>query len=228
MLKSGGLNLHKWCLNSPQLLNQLAGQHHVQLADHQAVKTLGLSWLPKSDYFLISTANELPQNQPFTKRTVLSSIASLYDPLGLASPIVVTAKLLMQNLWRKQIEWDQVLHEVDHNNWIHFRAKLNELQEIKVARCIISKSKIKSNKLLGLCDASSVAHGACVYVRCTDHFNKSTTNLLCVKSRVAPLKATTIPRLELCSSLLLAQLITKVDNAMQMKFDKMVRGLIQR
>jgi hypothetical protein len=135
MLKSGGLNLHKWCLNSPQLPSQLAGQHQVQLADHQAVKTLGLLWLPKSDYFLISTAKELPQNQPVTKRTVLSSIASLYDPLGLAGPIVVTAKLLMYNLWRKQIEWDQALHEVDHNNWIHFRAKLNELQEIKVVRC---------------------------------------------------------------------------------------------
>jgi Pao retrotransposon peptidase len=136
LLKSGGFDLHKWCSNSPQLLNQLDEQHRVQIADHQTVKTLGLSWLPNSDFFVISTGKKPAQDQPVTKRTVLSNIASLYDPLGLAGPIVVTAKLLLQNLWRKQIDWDQALDHDDHSSWIDFRAKLNDLQEIKVARCI--------------------------------------------------------------------------------------------
>jgi Pao retrotransposon peptidase/Family of unknown function (DUF5641)/Protein of unknown function (DUF1759)/Putative peptidase (DUF1758)/Integrase zinc binding domain len=221
MLKSGGFDLHKWVSNSPQLLNQLDSQYRVQLADNNSVKALGLTWQPTQDFFLISSGQEMMKDQAVTKRTVLSNIASLYDPLGLAGPIVVTAKLLLQRLWSKQMDWDQPIDEEDRILWVDFQSQLYTMEEIKVPRCVISKNP-KSIKLLGFCDSSSLAYGACIYIHCLNDDNTRTTNLLCAKSRVAPLKATTIPRLELCSAVLLANLATKVHSAMQIDFDQTI------
>jgi Pao retrotransposon peptidase len=222
MLKSGGFDLHKWVSNSPQLLNQLDSQHRVQLTNDRTVKALGLTWQPIQDHLLISSGREMMKDQVVTKRSVLSSIARLYDPLGLAGPIVVTAKLLLQRLWYKQMDWDQPLDEEDHNLWVDFQSKLYSMEEIKVPRCVIPTENPKSIKLLGFCDSSSLAYGACIYIHCLNDDNTRTTTLLCAKSRVAPLKATTIPRLELCSAVLLANLVTKVHGAMQINFDQTI------
>ena len=73
-----------------------------------------------------------------------------------------------------------------------------------------------------IADSSSYAYGACIYIRCTDEFSQTTCNLLCAKSRVAPLKVITIPRLELCGALLLAQLFEKAVGSLKMDFDKAV------
>jgi Pao retrotransposon peptidase/Family of unknown function (DUF5641)/Integrase zinc binding domain len=224
MLKRGGFELHKWCTNAPELFENIPidkREPKAQLSDNPFVKTLGLSWHPSLDVLAITTERPLPQTK-VTKRSVLSDIAKLFDPLGLTGPIIVTAKIFLQRLWQRSLDWDDELSKEDATEWTDYRTQLNELRQIEVPRRILPATQLKSIKLLGFCDASMSAYGACIYVYCVDSSDNRSATLLCSKSRVAPLKATTIPRLELCGALLLAQLMTKVRAAMEMRVDKVI------
>lgn len=59
-------------------------------------KTLGITWLPKEDVFVFKINQLYLSERPTTKRTILSDIAKLYDPLGLTGPVILTAKLILQ------------------------------------------------------------------------------------------------------------------------------------
>jgi hypothetical protein len=67
----------------------------------------------------------------------------------------------------------------------------------------------KTSQLHGFCDASEKTYGACLYLRSTDHRGRLSCKLLCSKSRVAPVRKVTLPRLELCGAVLLAKLIKR-------------------
>jgi hypothetical protein len=73
--------------------------------------------------------------------------------------------------------------------------------------------------LHGFADASTKAYGAVIYIRVTDFSDKHYTNILCSKVRIVPIKTITIPRLELCAALLLAELANKVKNALDINFN---------
>jgi hypothetical protein len=91
------------------------------------------------------------------------------------------------------------------------------LSDIRVRRKVIPFHNPKSIELHGFCDASESAYGACVYVRCISMTEEVSVNLLSSKSRVAPLKKQTIPRLELCGVVLLAKLVDKCQEALTLK-----------
>ena len=77
-------------------------------------------------------------------------------------------------------------------------------------------------QLHGFCDASNIGYGTCIYVRSTDKLGNVTVRLLCAKSRVAPLKMITIPRLELCGAVLLAQLYQEIRDILDFTITKVV------
>lgn len=93
------------------------------------------------------------------------------------------------------------------------------LRDINFTRKIIPHNTVQL-QIHGFCDASQNGYGAVVYIRATDSFKNHNTILLCSKSRVAPLKTITLPRLELCSALLLARLFDKVKRSLDLTFDK--------
>jgi hypothetical protein len=223
LLLRGGFHLHKWCANVPELLQQIPEdkrEKKVQLAENEAIKTLGLTWQPTQDTFVVSIDRILLSLSRITKRSILSDVARLYDPLGIVGPIILTAKIMLQKLWQKQLDWDDPLEPSDAADWIEFRDQLLEVQHIEIQRCVIPFENCKSVQLLGFCDGSTSAYGACVYVHCVSQENQRATTLLCSKSRVAPLKVITVPRLELCGAVLLSQLVVKVKQAMNIDFDK--------
>ncbi|KAF2896640.1 hypothetical protein ILUMI_09534, partial [Ignelater luminosus] len=88
------------------------------------------------------------------------------------------------------------------------------LKSLNIPRCILSVNSI-SVKLHGFCDSSQLAYGACVYVWARNDEGKVDSNLLCSKSHLAPLSCVSLPRLELCGTLLLAQLMLKVTRALR-------------
>jgi Pao retrotransposon peptidase len=154
MLKSGGFELHKWCANSPALLADVTPsqqEQQVDFADTQSVKTLGLRWHPNQDTLVIIIQEPAKIIQAPTKRFVLSEIARLFDPLGLVGPIIVTAKILLQTLWQKGLEWDQPLDKDDQQTWQQFRDQLTQLQQIAVPRRVIPAS----NYVKSICWASA-------------------------------------------------------------------------
>lgn len=186
LLRKGGLNIRQWASNEPLLLKGLSENqiHPKYFGDSTTVKTLGVSWDAHQDYIKYS-ANPHITTKP-TKRSILSAIAKIFDPLGLLGPVIITTKKLIQQLWQLRLDWDESLPANLHMQWITFVNQLQQLNNIFFSRSVIQNSTIKI-ELHGFCDASEQAYGACLYVRTITTHGKIATNLLCAKSRVAPL-----------------------------------------
>lgn len=100
LLGLAGIELDMWAANHPELLPPQAQQGPVKQIDiDKSVKTLGVHWNPAQDQFKFNVTDIEELSAASTKRTILSNIARLFDPLRWLSPITVTAKILMQDLW---------------------------------------------------------------------------------------------------------------------------------
>lgn len=207
-----GMKLHKWCSNHPQLLEITGISESYNFNQVGETKALGLKWNPQSDTFEFDLV--VKNQNTFTKREVLSTIARIFDPLGLIGPIVTTAKIFMQGLWGLQSHWDDKLPDDKVKEWLEFQDSLGLINEIKINRFVLSED-FGILCLKGYSDASELAYGAVIYVVSQSHSGKLTVQLLCSKSRVAPIKTVTIPRLELCGAVLLAKLMRKVMTALK-------------
>jgi hypothetical protein len=149
----------------------------------------------------------------------LSAIVKIYDPLQLIGPVIVKAKLIMQELWKREIGWDEELLEDLKTSWTIILNQLHLLNQIRIPRKVIESYPYKSLEIHGFSDASQVAYGCCVYVRVIDANGKISGKLLCAKSRVAPLKTISISRLELAAAVLLARLISNIQDIIKIKVD---------
>ena len=222
--RRGGLNLRKWASNDYDLINSLSERSEesfLLLNSDKTTKTLGINWDMKHDS-LIYTFIQTDNDKRITKRNILSQIAQLFDPLGLLGPIISYAKILMQGVWKLGLDWDSSLPIEIHTAWRNYRSQLPRRDTIKIDRKILAKNYINL-QLHGFSDASERAYGACIYIRSETANKKYETHLVCSKSRVAPLKSTTLPRLELCAALLLAQLFDASIQALaQLSFEKII------
>ncbi|XP_057335449.1 uncharacterized protein LOC130674197 [Microplitis mediator] len=221
ILAKAGLIIRQWASNDSEVLKDIAKENinpHLQLGD-TTLKTLGVCWESKTDSIMYTVnAITITNQTKITKRTILSEVAKIFDPLGLLAPVIIIAKILLQRLWSEKLDWDESLPLELHTEWKTYCSQLQLLNQISFPRTIMS-STIKNIQLHGFSDASEKAYGACVYLRVLDHQGKTRVQLLCAKSRVAPLKTITIPRLELCGAQLLATLITATVSAIKMTFD---------
>ncbi|XP_045535734.1 uncharacterized protein LOC123721318 [Papilio machaon] len=190
--------------------------------DHKidnVIKILGLSWNRSIDAFQY-TVNLPPQTTaPVTKRAVISNIARLFDPLGWLAPSVVIAKIFIQKLWLAGIEWDEELNPELKQEWNTYRQELSHLTQIAIPRWLGTNSN-DDRELHGFCDASKAAYSAVVYLRMTDVTGKVNIALLVAKTRVAPIKQISIPRLELCGAVLLSKLLMETAEVLQISTNK--------
>jgi hypothetical protein len=213
-LNQYGFPLRKWCSSSPQLMSLIPQAHDdpnfvIKLSDENTVSALGLLWQPANNCFKFNVKDWQPPIR-MTKRTLLSDINSVYDPLRLISPVLIKGKIFVQQMWTLKINWDEVLPEDYQNRWIRFYGGLKPLEKLNISRRITSYS-YATLELHGFCDASQEAFGASIYVRSITFDGHISVNLFTSKSRVAPLRTTTIPRLELCGALLLVELMDDVQ-----------------
>lgn len=220
ILSSAGFPIRKFLSNSSELLlnDESSNLQTIPLGERENAKTLGLSWNSVSD--IIQYDSNYKSN--FTnnsKRAVLSTVAQLFDPLGFLSPFIIVGKLIIQKLWQLGLAWDESIPENLHSEFNSFKTQLPLLNKIYIPRCVLANNAI-SIEIHGFSDSSSYAYGAVVYIKCTNNYNNIKTQLLCAKSRVAPLHGATIPRLELCAAVLLAQLVQKVKNVLNINFTK--------
>nr|XP_034833078.1 uncharacterized protein LOC117989776 [Maniola hyperantus]XP_034840342.1 uncharacterized protein LOC117996393 [Maniola hyperantus] len=209
LLKRGGFLLRKWSSNSLPVLEHLPDDHRetpLSFDDDKsfAIKVLGLQWSPASDSFTFST---VPPNPVVTKRTILSQIGRQFDPLGYVAPCIFYAKCLMQQLWSLQLGWDEPLPADLEAQWQTYVSELHLLSQFKHERHAVLKKHIQL-QVVGFCDASSRGYAAVVYLRTENTDTK--ISLLIAKSKVAPLKTVSIPRLELMAAHLLSKLIKYV------------------
>lgn len=221
LLKKGGFNLRKWASNHEKLRTDISNENlssYLSLDPTKTIKTLGLQWDSITDSFLY-TINLSNTQGVVTKRKIVSESATVYDPLGFLGPVVVTAKIIIQQLWKSNLAWDDPVPPRVQSTWNLYKENLKSINEHSFNRCIIIPESTEL-QLHGFCDASERAYGACLYVRSTNKEGKHFNFLLCSKSRVAPLKVTTLPRLEFCAASLLVKLYNAANSALHLKFNQ--------
>lgn len=212
-LDSAHLPLRKYVSNSKEFLDSLDTNLIEELcplafSSSGTAKILGLQWHPADDYFIMNVKAVNIEKTVLTKRVVSSLIAQIFDPLGFVAPVTIRAKLLLQDLWREGRQWDDPVSCTIAEKFRDYHGDLQNLALLHIPRKYFCSS-ISSFDIVGFCDASNSAYGAVVYLRV---YNQSKINsvLVCAKTRVAPLKQLTIPRLELLGAVLLAKLLARV------------------
>ena len=221
LLQRGGFELHKWSSNNDAVVTSIRGSNEnnsspLSINQGDSVKTLGLQWLPSNDEYQFSIEIDFGAK---TKREILSAISRLFDPLGVVGPIIVRAKLIMQATWSHKVEWDAPLPPKIVHEWNSYVEDVQKVGTIRVPRRVAHHENPSRLYLHGFCDASEKAYGTCLYIQSEDREGRKISSLLCSKSRVAPIKKISLPRLELCGAVLLTRLVQAVRKALNIEFE---------
>ena len=222
ILKNGDFYQTKWLSNSPEFNARFqqssGGKEQVELGQSdEETKVLGVCWKPATDKLtFIITKPEVT----FSKRGLLSLIAGVFDPLGLAAPLVVKAKIRLRLVGVQNRLWDTELEEEDKTWWKRWIQKLDILNEAKIPRCIAPGENVKEVQLHNFSDASEEAFAAVLYLRTTDTNGEVNIELIMAKTKLAATKTVSVTKLELNAAVLGARLAKYVEEGMARKVDK--------
>ncbi|XP_063833858.1 uncharacterized protein LOC135083024 [Ostrinia nubilalis] len=238
LLLRGGFQLQKWNSNNKQLLSEIFKTENqstnkteqqdtktkleqdntkneknkeIDMKADNITKILGITWDRSEDHFRYSVSLPTASPGPETKRSILSEIARLYDPLGWLAPSIIIAKMFIQKLWLAGITWDEPISDDMKREWYTYRDLLIKLTSVRVPRWLGTSGREDMRELHGFSDASKLAYAAVVYLRVVDAKGNVHVSLLAAKTRVSPIKQVSIPRLELCGSTLLARLLSEIS-----------------
>lgn len=212
VLGRSALELKKWSSNSRRVLSDVAAADRVSdvinFDDKEGgmIKVLGLRWEPVKDVFGFDVH---PVTKVVTKRSVLSTIATIFDPIGFLAPVIFHAKHIMQLIWKAELGWDDPLPDDLIRTWKLLLNDLPVLSKVEIPR-FLSTTTTSNVQLCGFCDASEHGYAAVAYLRVTSSSGLVTTHLLGSKTKMSPMKTSTIPRLELCAAVLLARWLTRL------------------
>ncbi|XP_070068113.1 uncharacterized protein [Drosophila takahashii] len=211
-LDSAGFPLRKWTSNHKEVLahietNHLLNAEFLEIDTESTAKTLGVRWKATSDEFFFAPP-DLSNEATLTKRHVLSQIAKLFDPAGWLAPFVVCAKIFMQEIWLHDLGWDDELPIELCQKWRDFLKSYSVLDQVRIPRWVSFRPEFRVEHH-GFCDASQKAYGAAIYVR-VEIGHTTLVHLLTAKTRVAPVKTVSLPRLELCGALLLSEMAESI------------------
>lgn len=223
LLRACGFVLSKWRSNRPGIVpgsdHQMQSDDALELSEFDDTTVLGLRWLPRKDalMFKFQPPPALCVKE-LTKRKLLSQLAQIFDPNGYIGPIVIQAKMLMQEIWRTKGGWDEPVADQIYREWQLFQQQLPLVTNFQLPRWIGVDQK-RNVSLHGFADASERAYGAVLYAR-TETADVVECTLIAAKSHVAPIKTVTIPRLELCAAQLLSELLRSFQQATGLKHCK--------
>ncbi|CAC5398220.1 unnamed protein product [Mytilus coruscus] len=168
------------------------------------------------------TKSQIESSVPtsLTPRMVLSQVASVYDPLGLATPYTLAAKVLMRKLCIENntndktivnSRWDYAMSVESRLEWMDFFKELFDIEQLKFHRCLKPDNAVGDPMLVIFSDGSKLAYGTCAYVRWGTAHGGFESRLVIAKNRIAPTKQMSVPRLELCGAVLAARIRQKVS-----------------
>jgi hypothetical protein len=211
LLTCGGFFLTKWISNFPEVLvsipkaDQIVNIKDLDLRQQAPQKALGLSWDVYTDCFMVNVAIPV---KSMTRRGLLSSLSSLYDPLGYLAPLLLPAKNLMQDLCRRSLGWDDDINSHEKSIWEKWLHSIGLASGFKIPRCLHPSAFCPTNYELHMfSDASETGYGAVGYLKMISTEGRVHCSFLMGKSRVAPIKYVSIPRLELVAAVLATKLM---------------------
>ena len=211
LLARGGFKLTKWLSNSRRVIESLpVTERAPQVKDLDFDKlpverALGVQWNISSDQFGFKIT---VKDRPATRRGILSIVSSVYDPLGFVAPFVLNAKLILQDLCRRKFGWDDQIPDEFMQRWRTWLQELPKLEQFTIDRCFKTPyfGEITSTQLHHFADASQQGYGAVTYLRITDVSGNVKCSFVMGKSRLAPIKPMTIPRMELSAAVIATRL----------------------
>ena len=236
-LATANLRLHKVVSNSVTVMEAFPTEdlakdirsldlRHDELP---AQRSLGVFWDLERDVFTYKVS--VP-DRPFTRRGVLSLVNSIYDPLGLAAPVLLEGRLLLQELVAMGKEttaatllgWDDPLPEKLANRWQCWQNALPDLEKATVQRCYHPREfgPVTRAEIHAFSDASQRAIGAAIYLRLFNTKNEVAVSLVFGQAKVAPINPVSIPRLELCGAVLAVQAVDKISKELDMAISEVV------
>lgn len=208
MCMRGGFRLHKFTSNSKEVVESTPIESRAKEIKELDLnrdllppeRVLGVEWNIENDAFNFRITLK---DKPLTRRGILSTVSSIYDPLGLAAPFLLRGKRILQLLCKESIGWDDAIPDGLRMQWEMWRNELPLLEMMEVPRCFKLKEmdNLKKVELHHFSDASTEGYGQCSYLRLVDTRNRVNCSLVMGKARVTPLKPITIPRLELTAAL---------------------------
>ena len=163
----GGFSLRKWAANCQELLRDIPPEYCLtrdsRSWEQENHSSLGLRWYPTRDEFAFSVPPRTVV--AFTKRSLLSETARLFDPLGWLAPVTIQAKILIQSAWLQQLDWDTPLPSTIAGKWKRLKEELPLLETLRVGRWLGTGDTSSQLELHGFADASERGYAAVVYLR---------------------------------------------------------------
>ena len=220
ILAQAGFHIRKFLSNSQELMSRIPedmrGQcdEVVSLTDNiedseqassSLTKALGVGWDIIKDLLCYNSLVTDEGAAP-TKRTISSTTARLFDPLGIVVPFIMSGKILLQQCWREGLDWDEEVPNQLKTDFERFVSQIPQLAQVRIPRCILLPEDYTKIELHVFTDASEKALGACVYAK-VFYPDTILTHLLLAKGKVASVKAVTLPKKELCGLVIGAKLV---------------------
>ncbi|KAK7930431.1 hypothetical protein WMY93_006826 [Mugilogobius chulae] len=203
----GGFCLTKWLSNRTAVLDSIpearkakgVKQWDLEREFLPIERVLGVEWCIRSDTFKFKI---VLKNRPLTRRGILSTVSSIFDPLGMLSPVVLKAKKLLRDLCKRRIGWDDQIPETVSTEWLKWLQGLNLLDKFEMCRCLkpVEFGNVITAQLHHFCDASEEGYGTVTYLLQQNESLQRHSAFIMGKARVAPLKTVTIPRMELIAA----------------------------
>ncbi|XP_067628058.1 uncharacterized protein [Eurosta solidaginis] len=223
----GGFEMRHWLSNSRRVVRALDDEmetsaKNIVLSDEPREKVLGMWWLPSEDSLTFVVKPELIAKASLatsSKRQVLSVVMSIFDPLGLLGFFNIRAKIILQNIWRSGVGWDDKLKDDEESDWQQWLKLVSKLNDVRIPRCMPFGSCAKSIQLHTFVDASIDAYAAVTYLR-ADMDDDVRCLIVASKTRVAPLKPISIPRMELMAAILGLRLSNCIESEASIRIDR--------
>ena len=153
-----------------------------------------------------------------TKRKLLRNIAKIYNPIGLPAALTIRAKIGIQELWRMGFDWNDELPLQVKAKWVQLLDEMQELSNVTFERCLLTARAAKLSLTCVFSNVSTKAFGCCTYIRKKNPDSTYEVKLVAAKSRVAPLKQLTVPRLELQAAVLASRLTKTIRKESTIQF----------
>ena len=217
IMTEAGMELRKWESNEPEVMKHCMNISPTNTSNEER-KVLGVYWNSLKDTLFYKVNPTIYQPQTYiSKRMIIGSAPKMHDPIGFISPIVVKVKMMIQVLWAAGVEWDENLIGTQvAEEWLRWREDLQNLQNLEINRKYVPVGANVINRQVHIFnDASEKAYATVAYLR-NEHADGSVTiSFITSKTKVAPLKVITLPRLELMSAVIGARLSIKIKNALK-------------
>lgn len=231
----GGFEIRDWVSNESKVVEALGekssnpGTVNLNLGtENFEEKMLGLYWNVSNDCFTFKTSfvradpEIMSKKKVPTKREVLRIVMSPFDPLGMIAIVIVAAKVLVQSLWRHGCGWDEPIPGEIFVAWKHWIDSLQQIENIRVPRWYSPFLTSSTNiQLVLFSDSSEIAFAAVAYLR-IEVDGRVSTSFVCAKTRVAPQKSLSIPRLELQGAVLATRLAMSVRNEINLPINRVI------